>query len=72
MASIEPHVFISYSKKDRHFAQHVVNAIQNAEFTTWKDSESIRGGQDWQSEIDEAIKSSFAIVVIQDFRSGIS
>lgn len=58
------HVFISYSHQDHDFAQLLRTELQNAGISTWLALENIKPGEDWKGEIDEAIKNSFALIVI--------
>lgn len=58
------HVFISYSHQDNDFAQLLRTELQNAGIPTWLALENIKPGEDWKGEIDDAIKNSFALIVI--------
>jgi hypothetical protein len=58
------HVFISYAREDRDFAELLMRELSNVEVTSWIDSEQLRVGKDWQKQIDDAIKQSFALIVI--------
>lgn len=68
MTAAARHVFISYSRDDGDFAQILRDQIQAAGFPTWKDLD-MSAGQDWRSEIDEAIKSAVAAVVVMSPQS---
>jgi tetratricopeptide (TPR) repeat protein len=59
------HVFISYKHdEDSVFAELLIHKIKDAGFETWRDHDQIQPGEDWRTEIDQAIKSSLALVVI--------
>jgi CheY-like chemotaxis protein len=58
------YVFISYQREDSDFAEILTNRIQMAGFQTWIDSNKLRAGEDWRAEIDQAVKSAFALIVI--------
>jgi len=57
------HIFISHSHQDSDFAEILENKLSEAKLTVWRDV-GIRGGQDWRSEIDQAIKEAIALIVI--------
>src|SRR5215204_5407419 len=57
------HIFISYSPKDsRHMANMQDNLLRIG-YKPWIDP-SPRPGQDWRFDIDDAIRSSDAMIVI--------
>lgn len=57
------HVFISYSHNDAWIASTIKSQLESQEFVTWID-EDISPGEKWSKAIDDAIESSFALVVI--------
>ena len=57
-------VFISYHHEDAEFAENLMHRIKDAEFGSWVDSENLLVGEEWQVSIDQAIMSSFALIVI--------
>jgi HEAT repeat protein len=57
------HVFISYCHDDADFAQILKEQINNAGFVTWKDLD-LRAGDNWRSEIDDAIKAALAVILV--------
>jgi len=65
------HVFISYSHIDRNHAREVRSVVQNNGFSVWTDDD-IGLGDKWSEAIDEAIKDSFAMIVIVTPSSGVS
>ena len=61
---MDKHVFISYKHEDGDFAENLTNRVHMAGFKTWVDDDKLRAGEDWRAEIDQAIKSAFALIVI--------
>lgn len=49
-------VFISYAHKDKTFAKKLAGELENAGMKVWWDFDSLKGGQDWQKEIERGIK----------------
>jgi HEAT repeat protein len=58
------HVFLSYSHKDNDFAQLLRIELQNSGIPSWLATDDIKPGEDWKTEIDDAINNSFALIVI--------
>jgi HEAT repeat protein len=58
------HIFISYHHGDGDFAEVLINRIEKAGFETWVDNDRLRAGEDWRTEIDQAIKTALALIVI--------
>lgn len=52
------HIFISYAKEDARVAEAVNDQLRVRGISTWIDVQSIRGGQNWQQAISDAIASS--------------
>jgi len=57
-------VFISYAREDSDIALRLCSDLRTAGATPWIDSEQLLPGQDWKSEIRNAIRSSDYFVVI--------
>src|SRR5688500_15289845 len=57
------HVFISYKHDDAHFVDSLREKLKTAGIETWVDSD-IDPGEEWKAKIDEAIQSSFAVIVV--------
>lgn len=57
------HVFISYQRSDKESASFIRENLNQAGFETWID-EDISPGEKWSKAIDDAIKASFALVVM--------
>ena len=49
-------VFISYSHRDKTFAKKLAGELEGAGMKVWWDFDSLKGGQDWQKEIERGIK----------------
>jgi hypothetical protein len=64
-------VFISYSRQDgEDYRNTVIREIEKNGFVAWVDNEKIPPGDvDWWSTIEQAIKSSFAMILIITPRS---
>jgi TIR domain-containing protein/HEAT repeat protein len=58
------HVFISYKSEDHEFAFELKQRIEDTGFSTWIDKDWLRAGEDWREEIEDAIKNSFAMILI--------
>jgi internalin A len=49
-------VFISYSHQDKSFVKKLAGELEGKGMKVWWDFDSLKGGQDWQKEIERAIK----------------
>src|SRR5215213_2370680 len=58
------HIFISYNQEDGDFSEILHNKLDQADFTVWRDTARLRGGEDWRKGIDDAIKQAFALIVV--------
>lgn len=58
-----PNVFLSYDSDDRALASKIAVALQQLGHTVWWDR-NIRGGAEFSAEIDRALQSAEAIVVL--------
>jgi len=50
-------IFISYASEDRRFVDGLLGAVRGQGFDAWVDKHEIRGGQDWQDQVIEALDS---------------
>ncbi len=57
------HVFISYNHDDLDFAENVQSRLTLVGIETWMDHH-IHPGDEWRTQIDQAIKDAFAMIVI--------
>jgi hypothetical protein len=58
-----PHVFISYSKRDRAYATRLAKFLQENGFDVWMDNQ-IEPSDDWWKSIVTALKTCGAFIVI--------
>lgn len=58
------HVFISYKHEDHAFANKLIHQVQVAGFRVWIDNEQLRAGENWREAINDAIRDSFALILI--------
>jgi hypothetical protein len=49
-------LFISYAHKDKSFVKKLAGELEGQGMKVWWDFDSLKGGQDWQKEIERAIK----------------
>jgi len=64
----EGHVFISYKREEAEAARRLKDALEADGFTTWWDVD-IQTGKQWAQELDDAVRSATAIVVLWSKRS---
>lgn len=57
-------VFISYSRKDKRFAQKLKTALEAEGIEAWVDWEDIPSTADWMAEITSSIEGSDALVFV--------
>src|SRR5258707_15800408 len=57
-------VFISYSSKDRPFAQQLARALEQQGLSVWIDRDDIRAGIKWSSAIQEGLEQSSVVIII--------
>ena len=57
-------VFISYASEDFAAAKRLYRSLKDAGFNPWLDKENILPGQNWDSEIRDAIKSCRHIIIL--------
>lgn len=57
------HVFISFKTEDRDIAHSLSEALKKSGYNVWW-QESIQCGQEWHGEIDKAVESAGAIIVL--------
>lgn len=55
-------VFISYAKEDQKIAIQYYNWLENENFNPWLDVKKLKGGQNWELEIDRAFKKAHVII----------
>lgn len=66
-------VFISYARKDgAAFAQRLQEDLKEQGFDAWLDTQRIRGGRVWSTEIEEAIKLCSVMIALMSPGSYVS
>src|SRR5688500_18671767 len=58
------HVFVSYARKDERFADTLISHLRQSHLTAWQDVRGLRGGDDWQRKIDDALRCARAVILI--------
>lgn len=58
-------IFISYAREDKKFAVKLADDLRKEIANVWMDEREIEAGQNWTAEIDEALRKSTELVVIQ-------
>ena len=56
-------IFVSHATKDGELAKEMQDRLREAGFKPWIDR-SARPGQDWRFEVDDAIKSAHAVIIV--------
>ncbi len=58
-------VFISYAHEDKVFAKKLAGELESLGMKVWWDFDNLKGGQDWQKEIERGIKQcDFFLIVL--------
>ena len=60
----EPQVFISHSSKDDGFVNKLLPKLKAKGINLWVDHENIQPGQDWDTAIEDALKTSKSMVLV--------
>lgn len=60
----KPKIFISYSRKDETNAKNLFDNLKQKGYLPWMDKENLLPGQDWESEIQRAIRGSDFVVLL--------
>jgi len=60
----EQQIFISYARNDQGLTDRIRVALEQAGFVVWQDTSNLRGGEDFPTEVEQAILSSAALVVV--------
>ncbi|MBL8164648.1 MAG: toll/interleukin-1 receptor domain-containing protein [Anaerolineae bacterium] len=58
------HVFISYSHKDKEFVDKLVSDLGQAGISAWVDYLNIHAGQDWQEELQHALRNAEVVLFV--------
>lgn len=57
------HIFISYARRDRAFVERMREELSRHDVEAWTDN-ILSPGSDWRHEIDEAIRTAIAVIVV--------
>jgi hypothetical protein len=57
-------VFISYERSDENAAKRLYETLPKDQFETWLDTSFLQGGEDWNSELEEKIRSSDYFLIL--------
>jgi len=55
---------MSYARQDSAFASQLANELEAAGHHVWQDVDDLRGGQDWLTAIDQALKQCDRMVLV--------
>lgn len=58
------HIFISYSRKDSQFADHLCELLNDDRLPYFIDKKDIKTGSVWREDLRVAVQRSFALIVI--------
>jgi hypothetical protein len=58
------HIFVSYAREDKDFAQQLNRRLRESHQIPWQDRIDLKGGQNWQDAIDKAVRTAEALVVV--------
>ena len=67
-----PHVFISYSTKNKDIADAVVSDLEQHDITCWYAPRNIRPGEEWVTAITTALERSKVLVLLYTEQSNAS
>jgi hypothetical protein len=59
-----PQVFISYERSDETAAKRLYETLPKEQFEVWLDAGFLEGGDDWNSELEETIRSSDYFLIL--------
>lgn len=60
-----PHVFVSYASEDQGLAAKMFASLQQAGLEPWLDKDGLRGGEDWNMKIEDQLRESDYVLVLQ-------
>ena len=60
----QKHIFVSYAHEDREFAQRLTRSLRESGRIPWQDRNNLKGGDNFQANIDKAIRNAEALVVV--------
>lgn len=65
-------IFIAYSRKDFQIAQQIKTFLITERISSWMDKYSLIGGQNWMSRVDQALRESWAMILVMSENSKMS
>jgi hypothetical protein len=65
----DSYVFISYSRQDRRFVEHLTTGLRQVGVRTWTDLDNISPGQDWKHEINQGLLEASALIYVASTNS---
>ena len=65
-------IFISYSRSDKSIIDELINRLEAAGHQVWVDREGIRGGDQWRTQIVEAIENNDVFLLVLSKNSIVS
>ncbi len=68
----EQYVFISYSREDREFVDHLQEDLRKAGVSTWQDTKEIAPGENWRTAIEDSLRQASAMLYVASSRSASS
>lgn len=61
-------VFLSYARENKNQVRPIYKGLQQAGFVPWMDEQDLMPGQDWELEIENAIRNSdFALICLSKY-----
>ena len=64
-AKEKPRLFLSYGRKDaKGLADRLHDDLEAAGYDVWRDTEKLRGGNDWQQKIVDGLRSTQLVLAV--------
>jgi hypothetical protein len=60
-----PRVFVSYASEDGTLAARIFETLQRSGFEPWLDKDALRGGQDWNLMVEDQLRETDYVLVLQ-------
>src|SRR5262245_61240220 len=57
-------IFISYKHSEKEFCDMLIRQLEAAGFKVWVDADQLRAGENWREAINDAIRDSFALILV--------
>jgi hypothetical protein len=64
-AGPRPRIFVSYASEDQALASRLYSALQRSQFDPWLDRDGLQPGEDWNDSIEEHLRESHYVVVLE-------